>query len=287
MTEAQKTEAAILKAKATAREKSPKIVQTTQTTDKIDKVEISEIPTKAPQEHKKTQEPKVDIKKYPFNVKLGKNKEVNFKPWTGKTKKKFKKLFQGVEELQDVDFKGIIQVLLRDNIDKSNIYLSEAEQQYITALLRKESIGDDYEFMSTCQHCEEAQTIKTSVSETIKFTQNNFPNVINEISYVDIDSDSTLTNSIESIMNADNYDGLTNEADIEMALHLQIQDDSPEKVLNFLDDLPLNKLQEIVDNISNNSSKLVMQVGKNCTKCSKKSTFIAEEIPGLFESLLV
>ncbi len=270
MTEQELTEAAILKAKT-------------------GKQEVQSKPNPAKKEQAdETIKPKVDIKKYPFNVKLGKNKEVNFKPWTGKTKKKFKKLFVGVEDMSDVDFAGIIKVLIRDNISNKDLYISETEQQYLTALLRKESIGDGFEFSAACNHCNEEQKIKTSISETVKYKMNNYPTLIDDVEYCDIESNTKLTEVIENITNSADYDGLTSESDIEFAMHIKIPDnDNPLGVLDYLDDMPLRDLEVIVKNSKEAAGEFTMSVDKTCVHCGKKAEFIASEIPGLFESLLV
>lgn len=281
MTEAEKTEAAILKAKAD-KITSPRIEKKVA---KAEEVKISDVKKVAQEDQTK----QVDIKKYPFNVKLGKNKEVNFKPWTGKTKKKFRKLFIGLEEIEDLDLDKVVQVLIRDNLSNSDIYLSDIEQQYLTALLRKESLEDEFEYDAECEHCEQKQHIKTSVTDSVSYRPNLFPskNEALNIEYIDIESNSFLLKVIDEVIDANDYDGLTTAGDVDMALHLKIKDtNTPLETLDAIDDMPLKDLQVLLDGYDLAKSEMIMNVEKNCTMCGKSSTFKAAEIPGLFENLL-
>lgn len=279
MTEAQKTEAAILKAKAD-KITSPRIEKKVA---KAEEVKISDV-KKVAQE---TQTKQVDIKKYPFNVKLGKNKEVNFKPWTGKTKKKFTKLFTGVTDLNDVDLNQVVKVLILDNLSEDDIYLSEAEQQYIMALLRRESIDDKFEFEDYCEHCTALQKIKTTITESGKYVKNNFPVEIDSIIFKDIKSQKELDKITKDILEADDYDGLTTKRDIETALCIDFKENlNVLQTLDRIDDLDLKTLTKVLDDFRDSSSSIETSVTKECTECNKESKFTTSEIPGLYETLM-
>ena len=282
MTEQEMTKAAILKATAdkigTSRiEESVKAAKT---------VKESKPEAKEPEDKKQ----KVDIKKYPFNVKLGKNKEVNFKPWTGKTKKKFTKIFRGIEDMNDVDLDQVVQVLILDNISNPELYLSEPEQQYLMSLLRKESIKDQFEFEEFCEHCDEVQTIKTSITKAVKYTPSALPTYDDnlKIRFVDIPTKKTLDDLVDKIItNNSAYDGLTVRADIETSLHLEFKNKmTPLQILDVLEELPLNKLGDVLDELKRLSSSIKTEVNKNCTACGKESIFSIQEIPGLYETLM-
>jgi len=290
MTEAQKTEAAMLKMKADNAEK----VQKAQAEIKSQEVKESKNPSiqdlkniqpkeeKSPKEQKK-----VDIKKYPFSLELGVNKTVHFKAWTGKTKKKFKKIFQNLEDPEDLNFKDVLEVLLKDNILESDTYLSGDEQQYLTAELRKESIGNSFEFEGTCPNCQELQDIKTSVTEAVIYKKSAFPTTIQGVEYVDILSSGAFDSISSDIINSTDYDGLTTEADIELGLHINIEGaNSPLETLTALDDYSIKDLEIVIKNLDTVSSKMEMYVEKSCSSCGKEGKFITSEIPGLFDSLL-
>ena len=284
MTEAQKTEAAILKLKA------DKIRVTEETPKEVIK-EVPKVKKPTVEALKKIQPAekpvKVDIKKYPFELLLGINKTVHFKPWTGKTKKKFKKIFQNLESPEDLDFKDVLEVLLRDNILERDTYLSGDEQQYLTAHLRKESIGNNFEFDGECPHCQEIQNIKTTVESAVVYTPSTFPVKIDEIEYVDILSSERFDSVSSDIINSSDYDGLTTEADIELGLHINLDgSNSPLQTLETLDDYSIKALEDVIKNLGSVSSKMQMYVEKSCSSCGKDGRFITSEIPGLFDSLL-
>ncbi len=297
MTEAEKTEMAILKAKADQKTKSQIEQSKTQEKKAQEKIQADELLNKPKEskiepkietkEPKKPKEPKVDKNKFPYEVKLGENKIVNYKPWTGKTKKKFKKLFEHLENPEDIDFKGVIRILIRDNIDTPNLYISDDEQQYLTALIRKVSIQDDFEFSGVCDYCGAEQTIKTKISNAIKYRPNKFPQTKGGVVFKDIESYDYLIDVVDDIINSDDYDGLTTEADIEFALHLELdKSTSPLEVLDKIDEMPLNQLDVLMNTIEDMSSDMKIKEEKTCKECSKKSEFSSSEIPGLFESLL-
>ena len=294
MTQKEMTEAAILKAKAD-KIKVPKDQQNidnikeVQTISAIDTVDLDKIKKTKALEKPKPKTKQVDIKKYPYEVQLGKEKIVRYRPWTGKTKKKFRKLFQGIQDMNELDFTEVVNVIIRDHIDAKDIYLSDHEQQYLTALLRKISIEDTFEFDAKCEHCSTEQHIKTSVSESVKFKMNDYPSENKEIKtkYIDIGSNGFLLHTVSEILESQDYDGLTTAADIELALHLQFEDtSSPLEILDKLDDMELKPLEIILNDIEKYSAEMTMKIEKACSNCAKSSVFISEEIPGLFESLL-
>ncbi len=276
MTQKELNEMAILKAKADKAQRDAEKAEV-----KAEKAEKAEVKA----EKAEKAEVKVDIKKYPFDVKLGENKTIHFKPWTGKTKKKFRKVFEKLEDINDLDFDDVVRVLIRDNVSDYDVYLSDSEQQYLTALLRKESIADEFEFDSECEYCQSLQHIKTSVTESVEYTMNQFPKKLNNTEFIDIKSQSLLKDIEQDIINSQDYDGITQEKDIEFALHIN-NNKSPLETLDWIDDLPLKDISVVYDNLKSVSSEMTMKVQKHCTECGKESNFIAQEIPGLFESLL-
>jgi hypothetical protein len=276
MTEAQKTEMALLKAKAEKTqtgkiEKATKIAKNTPNTPNT--------PNTEPKEINKT--------KYPFEVELGDNKTVHFKAWTGKTKKKFKKLFQNLEDIEELDLKQVIQVLIYDQISETDMYLSDNEQQYLMAMLYKLSLSDNITFFADCENCGENQLIKTQLSDAVNYTKSKYPFIEDDLTINDIDKKSILDNYIKNIMFSDSYDGLTTEKDIEIALHLKIGEvTDPLEILNLMDEMDLKTLTDILQKLDNTQPQFKIEVVKKCKECQKNSKFGTEEIPGLYESLI-
>jgi len=278
MTEQEKNEMAILKSKQEA-----EITKMRSDPAKPKTPEVTNI--KIPKTPKEKEAPKKS-KEYPFMVKLGKEKEIYFKPWTGKTKKKFKKIFEHIESEEDIDFTQILKVLVRDQISNSDTYLSDMEQQYLTALLRRESIGDDYTFEGECE-CGAKQEIKTSVTESVFYTQNNFPETINDITFKDIKTVTELQKVQEEIKSKADYDGLTSDGDIEFALHLSLGDiKNPMDILDAIDNMTLKEINTLMANFRDLSSKIDLKTTRVCSTCGRDTDYYASEIPDLFESLL-
>lgn len=269
MTEQERTEMAILKAKSM--NKAPKVETSKEQIKKIAK------------------EPKTDIKKYPYEIKLGENKTVSFKPWTGKTKKKFKKIFtnQDIDE-NDINLKQIVKVLINDQLQEQDVYLSDAEQQYLLAKIREQSIGTGIEFTSFCKYCNEEQNIKTTIKKAVKFKPSTFPFKVENGDLIDIEKSSTLEKAVlELITDNENYDGLTTEGDIVLALHLKLDGTkTTQEVLNKMDEMELVPLKNILDAYDEHIASIEIFIEQDCKKCGELNKFSSEEIPDLYSGLI-
>jgi len=200
--------------------------QTKQTLEAIKKM-------KEPKEPKETQET-TELKTLKENqIRLGKNKTVTIKPWTGKTKKKIKKIFEGIESPEDIDFVKVIKILIYEYINEE-VYLNEGEQQFLLLKIREISLGKEIQNTSDCSNCGEENYITCNTDEVVHYKENELPKIISEtLELIDIPSLKFLEDGFKEYAESNNYDGVTTFADYESALHIKIKNKSISEVIDF------------------------------------------------------
>jgi hypothetical protein len=252
----------------------------TEKTEKTEQLEKTEQPEKKPQESQSVGELKSN------QVKLGENKIITLKPWNGKTKKKIKKVFEYVQNPEDIEFKKVIDILIYDHIEE-DVYCNEGEHQYLLALLRDMSISGNIETVSECPICNFENHIKARNEEFIHYKENELPkDYKNGIRFIDIPNKQVLEKTIDEIINAEDYDGLTSESDIEIALHIEIQDKTPLEVIDFLDDLTVKETDEILDALGEALPGCELSLERKCKNCQDEVVFDIDIMKDIFESLL-
>ncbi len=182
LSEKELTQMAILKSQGnTQRENRREEINEARPTQPQSKAPIKESPkvqkeVKAQKDTKDTKDtnPKVsdlDVikKEYPFEINLGKDKSVHFKPWTGRTKKEFNKLIEDTSDVEDLNIDRTMKILIRDYIFEKDIYLSDIEQQYLLLRLRDESLSDECSFTSLCPECNTPKDINAKTKDVYRF----------------------------------------------------------------------------------------------------------------------
>ena len=227
-----------------------------------------------------------EVKKSDNTVVLGKNKSVKIKPWTGKTKKKIRKIFENIENPEDIDFIAVIKILIYDYIE-DDIYLNEGEQQYILTKIREISLGEDINVSTECPECYALNNINTTLSNIVHYKDNELPHKYNDdIELVDIDTLATLENAFEETINSEDYDGITTINDIESALHIKIKDKSLKEVIDYLDNSPIKETEKVFELLNELLPKCELSHTKVCKNCKKEITFPIEITESIFESLV-
>ena len=241
---------------------------------------------------KETELPKGELKetksKEPGNnqIKLGKNKIVTIKPWTGKTKKKIRKFFEGVENPEDIDFIAVIKTLLYDYI-KEDVYLNEGEQQYLLMKIREISIDTGVDSSVECPICYTENQINTTTDKIIHYKENQLPFQFNEnIELIDIESLTSLEKEYNNFVEDDDYDGITTLGDVESALHIKIQDKNLKEVIDYLDNASIKETQDIFNKLRDLLPKCELYYSKVCKNCNDEVKFEIDVTESIFESLL-
>jgi uncharacterized protein YbaR (Trm112 family) len=147
-----------------------------------------------------------------LKVKLGKNKEVEVKPWKTKTKKEFLKIVKAKQ--LEVAEEDLINTLVLPYVTPNDIYFSSDEVQYLLVILRNISINENITTEITCRDCNNSFDISKKVTDFCKYQESQYPIVIGKYSWKDIKN----PNSVKTI-HQQNPDELLN--DIEMLLHIE------------------------------------------------------------------
>ena len=227
---------------------------------------------------KKPQEPK-DTKN---QRKLG-NRIVTLKPWSGKTKKKFKKEFEFAESMEDVDLKKIIEILVYDQIEE-DYQLTEMELQFLLAELKETSIGNEIDCDSECPSCSAVNKISTSTKDSITFEMDTMPAEFNEWKFKNV-TRAEFKKLKKEITESENFDGLSTEADIELACKISKNKKTPVEMIEILDETPLKELTEMMDEYVKHLAFFDIKISKKCIGCQDENLFDVDIITGIFETM--
>ena len=279
MTEEEMTRRAMEEAKtvaATQREETKKAIE-----DARKEVMKSE---KAPDTKEAPKKPIKAVKSDYATVELSKTKTVHLKPWTGKTKKRFKKVFEGVSSMEDVDFREVLEVLIY-NQSKEDLLFQEAEQQFLLVKLREASIGNEIISDTSCPNCGSEVKIKVKTEDLNDFESDKLPyKFSDEIEFKNC-SKTEAEDNITVVMNQPDFDGLTSEADIEFASRIKIKDKSIAEVIDYIDDLKISEQNKLVSAMNERLSKYSLIANHKCEHCKTEQPFTVDVITGVFEAL--
>jgi len=216
-------------------------------------------------------------------VRVG-NTDVTLSPWNGKTKKKTKKVFEFVERLQDVDFQAVLEVLIYDQVTEDLLF-DEYETKLILLKLKELSIGSTVNFDVECEKCGSLVHIKTDTSK-YSYTPAKLPHKFSDkINFV-VPKKSTYDANVVEITNAEDYDGITTNEDIELSSRIEIEEKDITGVINYLDDAPLKDVSELISELKDCYAKFEMEVDYVCDACKSKGTTEVDIMTGIFEELV-
>jgi hypothetical protein len=298
MTQEELTQIAVLKAKAEKKIQDERKRRIAETPNELEKISESETQEKSDSEldilEPKTQP--YQNEDYPYEIVLGENKSFRFNVWTGLTKKKLKKITNDIkeDEYQTLEnFNKVLDVIIYDHIDNPDLYMSEVEQQYVALKIRSVSIDDKILFHGICPACKELNEVQTNISSNLWYEEIKYPktNEQLEIEYVDIESKSDFENKVSEYIDDIDYDDLTTESDIEMAMHIKkLYPDgavmSYNEILDWMDTLDLKNLKIVLSDLADCSAKLKLEAEHTCDSCGETHVFETIEMPNVFAEIL-
>jgi hypothetical protein len=214
------------------------------------------------------------------------SKVVTIKPWNGKTKKKMRKIFENVENPEDIDFFEVIKTLIYDYI-KEDVFLNEGDIQFLLAKIRNISISEDVNMKLPCPNCGEQNKITGKTDSFIEYKKNELPKTYNDdIEFVEIESLEFFEDIKNDILNSEDYDGITTQADIEIALHIKMKDKGVKEVIDYLDELAIKESAQIIESLRDSISECKIQTEKECKSCRNKAVFNIDLTESIFTDLL-
>jgi hypothetical protein len=222
-----------------------------------------------------------------YSIDLGKNKKLNLEPWKGKTKKKLRKVFEGVTDVEEIDFERVMEILLYDHLGKDNkstVYLNTGEQLAVLSALKSISTGAEFKTDSFCPVCDAENTFKVNLYNITEYKDNELPSEEREYNkgklkfkFIDIKSFDYLKETFEEYQSSDDYDGYTELIDAEKALHIDLG--KPLKdTIEILDDTPINEVNKIMEDMDEYLPDCKVQKEHRCKVCNKTSKFDVEII---------
>jgi DNA-directed RNA polymerase subunit M/transcription elongation factor TFIIS len=216
-----------------------------------------------------------------LEVKLGKNKIVEVKPWKTKTKKDFLKIVKAKQ--LDIVEEDLVNSLVLPYVTPNDIYFSSDEIQYLLVILREISINENIITELICKKCNESFDVSKNVKDFCKYQTSQYPVTIGKYTWRDIKS----SNSVQNISKK-HPDELQN--DIEMLLHIEAIDgkmvESFEEILDYFENLELDESKTIYEDYDKVKSKLSLEFDETCPKCGDRNTYYFETIPNFFDPLL-
>lgn len=216
-----------------------------------------------------------------MDIELGPNKVVTLSPWNAKTKKEFVKIFKLKQE--KVSEQDILNTLVYPYIDKTDIYYSAAELQYLLAQLRKLSIDKKIEFSIDCDKCKEEVDVSLDIDEIVTYTPNQFPSQLNNVGWKDIEGKDSIKAFSKQFPEETEYD-------IAKILHISDYQGTRierfEQMLEILENLPLQEDAELDDTYYDVISKIKIGSKIKCTSCAFEKNYEFDIIPSFFDPLL-
>lgn len=215
-------------------------------------------------------------------INLGTNKEVTITPWKAKHKKQFIKLIESKGD--NITGEELANVLVRQNIDKPDIFLSPDEAQYLLIKIKEISISENVDFNMECDNpeCNESFDVHLTLDKITHYTPSTYSKS-ELVNWRDIPSQTVFAKVC-----ADNPD--ENVTDVEMLLHIDAINGEPtidfKTTLDIMDELDLKYASEIERNFMSVMPFLEMGTSIKCPHCSYEDEYQFDIIPNFFEELL-
>jgi len=221
-------------------------------------------------------------------------KKVKITEWTGKTRKRLKSLVMSLQGGQEVNFEEFLKILINEHIDKKDIYLSADEQQYLLTRLYQLSISNEVKGNANCPVCGEENEVLIDLPRDVLYTPSKYPLVWEDFPYhggvefVDIGTFTELKKTIEGVKKSPNYDGYSDDSDIEIAMHIHFMGASDILTnIGIIDSLPMQAYNEVMQKFFEVSPdfKIVVK-NRPCQSCHNTVDFTIPEMPDILTEFM-
>ena len=201
-----------------------------------------------------------------------KNLEVTYKKWNGKTKKKFKKLFEFVQDPSEVDIAEIMNILVYDHVvTKDDVVLTDAEQLNALHELYLLSISDRISNTLECVECGKRNKKTTKLSQK-KFipASPELDKGIEVLNLVITRPTIKLSEDTHEMFRV-TPDEYTSKRDIDDALWFG---DDVTKTIETLDDMSIKEIQQVFAEKTKSQGSFEFTTEVTCSnkECKSKTT---------------
>jgi hypothetical protein len=215
-----------------------------------------------------------------MELKLGKNKIIDIKPWKTKTKKDFLNIIK--KKGKEISENDILDTLILPYVEPNNIYFSDEEIQWILVNIRNISANNDMKFLIECSNCKKDITISCKLLDLCEYKENEYPIIKNEKAWIDLDDSKSLKDNIKK------YDEFPKN--IEMLMHLESVGNKKfsnmDEKIEYFENLSLEDNDKLVDEYKEVKSDIELKYKTKCPKCEYETTYVFEEIPNFFDPIL-
>jgi hypothetical protein len=217
-----------------------------------------------------------------YEIDLG-SKKITFRKWKVKDRKKFIELMSIHGD--DIAESEVAKALVYNCIDKPDIALTQDELKYILFQIRKESLGDTFNFTYVCEECETRNKKELLLSEVITFTKSKY-------STINVDD---IEIEMGEIISKEYYDKAVSECKVlneiflvDFLYHIKKFNSNDTftfaELLEYFGDLDIDVMDKIFDLWEEQKSKMNNIYTVSCEKCGHDEKYKFDEIPEFFPS---
>jgi len=204
-----------------------------------------------------------------FEIDLG-HRVIKARKWKGKERKDFKKMVLD----NDVE-KATEKILIRRCLENPDTALSSAELKYVLIQIRKQSLGDKFDFEYICE-CSYKNKLKIKLDDVSKLKYKPWKKIeVNSNTY-----------EFQNIQNAKYYNKNQDSLDDvkEISFYTKAINDNESmsfiEVQDFYDNLDIDEFDKVFDEFSKMYCNIDDVHEVQCKECKRKKKFEFDEIPG-------
>lgn len=216
---------------------------------------------------------------YDYSCKV-RGKEIRFRKWKVKDRKKFIALLKDIENIKD---SNASDVLVYDCLELPNTILSPDEFRYVLTQIRKESISETIDFKLLCSNCEEVFNINLDLDYLIKPEFSSYTNI--KVQGYDIE--------ICDVVNKEYYDKsvkATTTADelymVDFLYHIKSVNGDKSftfvELEEYFEDINTDEIDSIFDQWDKMKFIINDVNDVTCPNCSNVEKYIFDDLPGFF-----
>ena len=206
-----------------------------------------------------------------FKIKLN-NQEITIRKWKAKEKLAFIDIIKNKKDKSE-----LVDILVYNCIEE-DVAFSKDEYKYVLSKIREISLGNEIPLQFTCEHCDEEFIEIIKLDETIK--------------PIFKDADVIMTDKYEiklsKIKNTSYYKKVINEAPDELDFYLRISEINGndgytlEEIIELFENMDVLDFDEIFEEWDKIKLKIDDVKIIECPKCSGKTEYEFDDIPGFF-----
>jgi len=221
---------------------------------------------------------------YNHTAKIGKTKEVKFRPWTTKNEKDYLIATESDKEISELK---LFEILIKPCIEDKTIKLTRHEEKLLMIEIRKKSIGPDFEVRYRCSSCNNINELNVPFEKIISYKESNFqPIKVDDMIF-------NFSNEISENLKIkiDNTENKIEKTFIEFLSHISSIEINGEledvfsfsELTEFIENIPSKIFDEVLKKFKEMKGLLKFELETFCIMCNKENNIdFSEGLPGFF-----